>query len=301
MTLVAKPRHTQAHKKRQAGHHRQTKHYAKSYFPYLPMIAIVGLGIFLNSFWMHSPQVLGSESNFTASQLATDTNKQRETNSLSDLSLNPQLNNAAQAKANDMATRDYWSHTTPDSKSFSTFIVSSGYQYQAAGENLAYGFSSAGQVISGWMNSPEHRENILSKNYQNVGFGVASSKNYLGKGPATIVVAEYGQPSPATANVTFQVNKPADGAVKGDQVEANTQGVSRIQVLTGGNAAWSLALVSAIAGAALMLFVIRHGLRIHRMLSRGEQFIASHPWLDVGFVFLATTGFVLTRTGGLIH
>ena len=301
MTLVAKPRHTQAHKKRQAGHHRQTKHYAKSYFPYLPMIAIVGLGVFLNSFWMRSQHVLGSESNFSASQLTIDTNKQRESNHLSDLSLNPQLTNAAQVKASDMAARDYWSHTTPDSKAFSTFIVSSGYQYQTAGENLAYGFDSAGQVISGWMNSPEHRDNILSKNYQNVGFGVANSKNYLGKGPATIVVAEYGQPTDAATNVTFQVNNPTTGAVKGDQVEASTQGVSRIQVITGGNAAWSLALVSAIAGAALMLFMIRHGLRIHRVLSRGEQFIATHPWLDVSFVFLATAGFVLTRTGGLIH
>lgn len=291
MTLVAKQSQKSHHKKRQAGHHQQNKHYAKTYFPYLPMLLIVGFGFLLNSFWMHTPQVMGSTSDFTAIRLVSDTNKQREKNHLMALMLDSDLTNAAQTKADDMIRRDYWSHTTPDNKAFSTFVISSGYQYQAAGENLAYGFGNANQVINGWMSSPEHRDNILGKNYQDVGFGVASSSDYLGKGPAVVVVAEYGQP--ATASAAAQV--------KGDQTGASAQGISRIQALAGGQVVWSLAFVSAIAGAAIMLFVVRHGVRFHRTISRGEKFVVTHPWLDVSFVFLATAGYVLTRTSGLIH
>jgi hypothetical protein len=201
-----------------------------------------------------------------------------------------------------MVGKNYWSHTSPDSKTFNSFIVEAGYGYQTAGENLAYGFGDASQVIKGWMNSPEHRKNILGEKYLDVGFGIASSPNYMDKGPAVLVVAEYGQPAPAAAtNVTFRVASPTEGEVKSGTVENSSQNVARIQLLTGDTTSWSLIIISAIMGACLALFIVRHGLRIHRMVSNGEKFIVKHPWMDVGFVFLITAGFVLTRTGGLIH
>ena len=301
MAFATKPTQTPHRKKRKAGHHKQSKHYHKAYWPYIPvMLFVIGLGVILNSFWTPNKQVMGASDDFTAAKLVENTNEHRHRHDLVALTLDPKLTSAAQAKAEDMARRNYWSHSTPDSQPFSSFIINSGYQYQAIGENLAYGFNNAGQVINGWMNSEEHRENILSKNYQNVGFGVASSPDYLGKGPAVIVVAEYGEPSVSGTTLTFNVNNPI-AQVKGDKVIADTQGVSRIQVLTEGKAMWSLAALSAIAGAALMLMIVRHGFRIHRMLSTSEQFIVKHPWLDVGFVFVITLSYVLTRTNGLIQ
>src|SRR5206468_12650742 len=119
------------------------------------------------------------------------------------LTIDPQLAAAAQAKARDMVAGNYWSHTSPAGKTPWTFISAAGYQYQQAGENLAYGFASADDTEAAWMNSAEHRANILETSYQNVGFGVAQSPNYQGQGAETIVVAEYGQPVPAAANITF--------------------------------------------------------------------------------------------------
>ena len=108
----------------------------------------------------------GIKSDFSRSVLLNDTNAQRAGQKQAPLTLDPQLTAAAQAKAEDMATSNYWAHNSPDGKTPWTFISASGYQYQTAGENLAYGFSSASDTVTGWMNSPEHRANILNADYQ---------------------------------------------------------------------------------------------------------------------------------------
>lgn len=304
MALATRPKPKSYHKKRHAQHHRHSKRYVKTYWPYLPMLAIVGLGLFVNSLWSQAG-VLGTQSDFSSDRLLSATNQRRTTEKLSDLTLDPQLTAAAEAKAQDMVKRDYWSHTAPDGKTPWSFITASGYQYQTAGENLAYGFSSAADTITGWMNSSEHRANILNASYQQVGFGIASSPNYQGRGPATIVVAEYAQPVPAVATISFSVPKTAANTTpanaEGAATELPAQNVARIQLLTGGQAAWSLLVVSALAGAACALLITRHGLKIHRALVRGEMYIIHHPWFDIVMVLITTAGFVLSRTGGLIR
>ncbi|HEY5152524.1 MAG TPA: CAP domain-containing protein, partial [Candidatus Saccharimonadales bacterium] len=169
-----------------------------------------------------------------------------------------------------------------------------GYQYRSAGENLAYGFSNASDTVAGWMNSAPHRANILDADYRNVGFGVASSPDYQGNGPATVVVAEYAQAA-GTA-----VAAPLAGTGTPD-VTSSTQPVARIQLLTGGQAAWSALALSALAGAALAVLIIRYGLSFRRLVMEGESFVAHHPMLDIAVTVIFTAGFVLTRTSGLIR
>jgi hypothetical protein len=283
MALTSRPKKSVHHKKRMAQHHRQSKRYVKAYFPYLPMLMLVGVALAVNSLWSNG-SVLGNSANFSADQLLILTNHERSNAQLGGLNMDPELTTAAQNKANDLVNRNYWSHTAPD-------------------ENLAYGFKNAQQVVVGWMNSPEHRANLLNGNYEDVGFGIASSPNYLGKGPAEVVVAEYAQPSGAVSNITFSVNNPASttsSGVKG-ATELSSKKVSRIQLLTDGKASWSMAAASAVLGAAVMWLLVRNGLRIHRLASKGEEILVHHPWVDVAVVFAAMAGYVLTRTGGLIH
>lgn len=292
MTLATRPRPNTNHRKRQAQHHRHSKDYLRTYWPYLPMLLIVAAGILVNSTWPRG-DVLGSQSDFTATTLLKDTNTRRAKSSETALSLNPQLTNAAQAKADDMVRSDYWSHTSPSGKTPWTFITGSGYQYQEAGENLAYGFVNADDVVAGWMNSPEHRANILDNQYSDVGFGVASSPDYLGRGPATLVVAEYAQPATA-----------AGGSSATNQVlgtETKSQPIARIQVLTGGQMLWALTAVIGLAGLAGAYFLLHHGFRFKRALNRSEAFIVHHPYLDIAVVFLITAGCVLTRISGIIR
>lgn len=202
MTLVkAKPkRPTTAHRRRIGEHHRHSHDYVKTYWPYLPVVTVLTFGVCLNG-WLSQAgrSVLGYATDMSIQSLLDDTNTQRTQNQETSLMLNANLDQAAQAKADDMATRDYWSHNTPDGRTPWSFITAAGYNYQTAGENLAYGFATAADTLTGWMNSPEHRANILNSSFKDVGFGIVNIVNYQGSGPETLVVAMYG--SPATAQV----------------------------------------------------------------------------------------------------
>lgn len=138
--------------------------------------------------------VLAYATDMTSNGLLQASNVERQKNGASNLRLNQDLIQAAQAKANDMVQRNYWSHNTPDGQPPWVFIQQAGYDYKKAGENLAYGFTTSSGAVTGWMNSPPHRENLLDKAYVDVGFGIANSSNYNSSGPETVVVAMYGQP-----------------------------------------------------------------------------------------------------------
>lgn len=204
MTLAkTKPRKSTAtHKKRRAQHHKQSHHYLRPYWPYLPIVAVLLFGLLGNAWFASAGRnVLGYATDMSAGALVAGTNDQRVANGLGSLALNSTLSQAAQNKANDMAARDYWSHNTPDGQAPWTFIAAVGYSYQTAGENLAYGFTTSSGTITGWMNSPGHRANILNSSFQEVGFGIANAPNYQSSGPQTIVVAMYAKPYAAPAPI----------------------------------------------------------------------------------------------------
>jgi hypothetical protein len=188
-----------------------SKHALKIYWPYIPMLLLLLGGLFMNV-WMplqsSSPVTLAYATEMTRSGLLSSTNSQRANNGAGALSLNELLNAAAQAKANDMVARNYWSHNTPDGQEPWVFIDAQGYSYTKAGENLAYGFSTSNATVIGWMNSPSHRANMLDTAFSEVGFGFANSSNFVSSGEQTIVVAMYGRPVVASA-VTEPTPPPA--------------------------------------------------------------------------------------------
>lgn len=293
-----------AHKRRVGQHHKQNKRYLKSYWPYLPMLLIVGVGMLVNNLWS-THGVLGAASDYSVNTFLDVTNANRAAAHVPALTIDPELAIAAQNKANDLVAKNYWAHTAPNGKTPWDVIAATGYQYQTAGENLAYGFSDASSTEAGWMNSSDHRANILNTAYTQVGFAVASSPNYLGKGPQTVVVAEYASPAPAAANITFSVPNPATVAgaqtTKLAPVDLPAQNVSRIQLMTDGHATWSLFAVTLIASSALIVFLLRHGFYLRRAMTRGEMFIAHHPMFDLVILIIAVAGFVLTRVSGFIR
>lgn len=159
------------------------------------MIAIISLGLLFNS-WLSglNRNVLGYATEMSSSSLLTGTNTQRSANGLGALALSSLLNQAAQAKAQDMMVNNYWAHDSPTGVTPWYWISSVGYAYTTAGENLAYGFTTSSATITGWMNSPGHRANILNTSFTQVGFGIVNAPNFNGTGPQTIVVAMYAKP-----------------------------------------------------------------------------------------------------------
>ncbi len=108
-------------------------------------------------------------------------NAARVQNGLGELQPSANCLNLALSHANDMATNNFFSHTSPTQGGFVTrasrFSLS-GF----AGENIALGYTSAASVTQGWMNSSGHRANILNSNYRSTGVAVvanASGRRYF--------------------------------------------------------------------------------------------------------------------------
>lgn len=144
------------------------------------------------------------------------TNSSRAQAGLSLLSTNGQLASAATAKANDMFTNQYFAHTSPDGKAPWNFINESGYTYTYAGENLAIGYSDASELQAAWMNSPSHRENILSPNFSEI--GVASISGVFEGADTIIVVEMFGSQSETPAPVPAKVEAATDNTVTPQEV-----------------------------------------------------------------------------------
>jgi uncharacterized YkwD family protein/spore coat assembly protein SafA len=104
-------------------------------------------------------------------------NVQRSRAGLQLLKTNWQLSRVARYKSQDMINKNYFSHTSPTYGSPFNMMESFGIRFSAAGENIAYGQRTAQEVVTGWMNSPGHRSNILSPTYQQIGVGLAKDKS----------------------------------------------------------------------------------------------------------------------------
>ncbi len=309
MVLVSQPKrpNTIHHKRRTGTHHKRTAEYKKTYWPYLPLAMLVGFGLLVNTFWPSLQNILGYATDMSISSLLQETNAQRGDEKLAALTANAKLNAAAQAKADDMAKRNYWSHNTPDGTQPWTFLTTAGYEFEAAGENLAYGFDTSDATIQAWMNSPGHRANIMNSKFQEVGFGIANVSNYQGYGEQTLVVAMYGAPSataaasPATPQAQDTSGGLPETIMNASNDAASSQKVARIELLASGLTSWSVFAVSALTMAALGIFIMRHGIFWRRALVKGEAFIVKHPFLDIALVGTAVLGFILTRTAGSIY
>lgn len=126
--------------------------------------------------------------------LASLTNDERQSQNLKTLTVSSTLNKAAEMKAQDMAAKSYFAHTSPEGKTPWYWLEQVGYSYQYAGENLAINFSDSKDVTNAWMASPTHQANIVKGNYTEIGTGVASG---IYKGKETIFVAQvYANPLP---------------------------------------------------------------------------------------------------------
>ncbi len=193
---------------------KQSKSFLKVYWPYFPMLAIALFGLLIifapstKKIVQHN-NVLAYATEISRGALLNEHNRERANHGVGTLTLNSKLNNAAQAKANDMVARNYWSHNTPDGKEPWVFFDSAGYAYLKAGENLAYGYLNSASTVTAWMNSAGHRANILDGNFTEVGFGFANSSDYVSTGEETIVVAMFGKPQVLAAETTTPPPAPA--------------------------------------------------------------------------------------------
>jgi uncharacterized protein YkwD len=88
------------------------------------------------------------------------------------LPMNASLRAAARGHSQDMATQNYFSHTSLDGRTFNDRITAAGYTGGGPrGENIGAGYGSPAAAVAGWMSSAGHCENIMKATFRAVGVG----------------------------------------------------------------------------------------------------------------------------------
>lgn len=141
---------------------------------------------------LYAPPAQTAEVPLEAGSLLSVLNGDRLQYGLTPLAANQKLVVAATAKAKDILERGYFAHTSPSGTKPWDFIKAANFQFAFAGENLAINYSSAFDLQKDFMNSPAHRENLLSPLFSEVGIAVVSG-SYQGK-PALVTVEMFGSP-----------------------------------------------------------------------------------------------------------
>jgi uncharacterized protein YkwD len=116
-----------------------------------------------------------------------------------------------------MVAEDFFAHVAPDGATLVDRLAGAGYIERdgdwTVGENIAWGqgdLATARNIVIAWMNSPGHRENILTREYTEIGIGIV---------PGTPGDPSWG----ATYTTDFgAVNRDAEAAVAGAASAART-------------------------------------------------------------------------------
>ncbi len=243
------------------------------------------------------PGVLGINANIDQKTVIELTNKEREKKGLGDLSENEALDKAAAAKAQNMFTENYWAHFAPSGKTPWDFISSSGYHFTYAGENLAKNFYKSDEVVTAWMNSKTHRENLLNSNYKDIGIAVV--EGVLNGEKTTLVVQEFG----TTENVT---TRPiAD--IQGKQIQVPASDLQKPQLAlvlpeqTISKPSIDPYVVYKTAGISVIIFI--GGLLIADfwiLKKRGVFRISSHHIAHMALLGLTAGSLILTQPGAIL-
>ena len=127
-------------------------------------------------------------------------NQQRTEYGLQPVTNNSDLHRAAMSHSNEMIDTGYFGHTSPDGMTFIDRIESTGYMRGArtwiVGENLVWGtgeLSSPQALVTAWMNSPPHRENLLRPSFREIGIAaIAGTPVSESDHTGVTVSSEYG-------------------------------------------------------------------------------------------------------------
>lgn len=119
------------------------------------------------------------------------TNSDRVANNLPALTRDLNLDASASDKCADMITKDYWSHDNPDGSSHWYQFLKNHEADKVYGENLSRGYYTSPAVNTAFMNSTEHRDNILNVRFSKIGLATCKSPNYTGSGPDTLVIEHF--------------------------------------------------------------------------------------------------------------
>jgi uncharacterized protein YkwD len=126
-------------------------------------------------------------------------NQARTSRGLPKLRSNPRLSAAARGHSSSMSSQNFFAHDSLSGSSFATRIEAAGYIRGASswfiGENIGWGTDVLGTpqaLMTAWMNSPEHRRNILNRRFREVGPGVVYGNPNSSTAAGATVTTDFG-------------------------------------------------------------------------------------------------------------
>jgi len=149
-----------------------------------------------------TPSALASErQSALESALVRQINTLREDHGLRPFTVSAKLSNAATQHTREMGVDGYFEHESFDNSPFwkriQKWYPSRGWSNWGVAENILWmspDVTATGAVTT-WLNSPEHRANMLSRTWREVGISAIHFDTAPGEyrgGPATIVTADFG-------------------------------------------------------------------------------------------------------------
>ncbi len=187
--------------------------------------------------------------------IADETNNNRLANNEPPLKNNLYLTMAARLKVDDMVKKGYFSHQGPDGSMAWNWMDKVNYSYSYAGENLAVNFFDARDVVSAWMKSPTHRENILSPHFTEVGIAAARG---VWEGKETVFVVQMFGAPPAPDNISTGLAKNATPPkiykkpAESSPVAVSTSSVSTSTAVTHLAVATSTVMATSVVNGAII-------------------------------------------------
>ena len=167
------------------------------------LISVKVLILALATFAFPSPAEF---STITINRIVELTNKERIAIGLPALNHNKVLDLSARKKAEHMIKNNYFAHNSPDDIKPWHWFKEADYNYTFAGENLAMNFIEAEETIEAWMNSPTHKENIVSEDYEDI--GIAVMVGIIDGYKTTLVVQHFGKTYTAVSGDVFPSSSP---------------------------------------------------------------------------------------------
>ena len=110
--------------------------------------------------------------------MVSATNAERRRHGLRPFTVDARLGAAAQLHTVDMLRRGFFDHQNPDGGQVWDRARAVGYPYRKVAENIAAGQRTAAEVVTGWMDSPGHRRNILDAELAEIGVGHVTGGPY---------------------------------------------------------------------------------------------------------------------------
>lgn len=100
------------------------------------------------------------------------------------------ISTAALNHSKDMANKNFFSHTGSNGSTVGKRVTAAGFSWSYVAENIAAGYTKPADVVAGWLASPGHCVNIMTKKATRIGVGYAYNANSTYKHYWTMDVAK---------------------------------------------------------------------------------------------------------------